>query len=195
MKTYSIGRDLECDIVINDNTDVISRRHAILNVSSSGKMTILDQSSNGTYVNGIRISSNVPVPVTRKDSVSFAHVAKLDWNLIPRFNTWIKYLLIVLAAAAIIVASYFAYTYCTKETPPPPPIDDTSSTQDTTKTIPVTEEVKKDTVETDEPRDEKVVEPDKEKPKKKDKDTSEKKPKEEKGTEKDTTGVAKRDIG
>ena len=80
MKIYSIGRDINCNIVIDDNTDVISRRHATLNVSSSGKMTIVDQSHNGTYVNGIRIASNVPVPVTRKDNVSFAHVARLDWN-------------------------------------------------------------------------------------------------------------------
>ena len=62
MKVYSIGRDLGCDIIIDDNTDVISRRHATLSVESSGKMTIMDLSHNGTYVNGIRINSNVPVP-------------------------------------------------------------------------------------------------------------------------------------
>ena len=28
MKTYSIGRDLGCDVVVNDTTDVVSRRHA-----------------------------------------------------------------------------------------------------------------------------------------------------------------------
>ena len=54
MKTYSIGRDLGCDIVINDTTDVVSRRHAVLTVASSGKMTLTDLSSNGTYINGIR---------------------------------------------------------------------------------------------------------------------------------------------
>ena len=84
MKIYSIGRDTTCNIVIDDNTDVISRRHAVLSVAPSGKMTIMDQSHNGTYVNGIRIASNVPVPVTRKDNVSFAHIARLDWNLVPR---------------------------------------------------------------------------------------------------------------
>lgn len=83
MKVYSIGREIGCDIIINDNSDVISRRHATLNVTPSGKMTIVDLSHNGTYVNGIRIAQNVPVPVTRKDNVSFAHVARLDWNLIP----------------------------------------------------------------------------------------------------------------
>ncbi|MCM1074092.1 MAG: FHA domain-containing protein [Ruminococcus sp.] len=107
MKTYSIGRDLNCDIVINDSTDVISRRHALLNVTPSGKMTIIDQSSNGTYVNGIRISQNVPVPVTRKDIVSLAHVAKLDWNQIPKSNQWIKYVIGAVITVAVILGVIF----------------------------------------------------------------------------------------
>ncbi len=107
MKTYSIGRDLNCDIIINDSTDVISRRHALLNVTPSGKMTIIDQSSNGTYVNGIRISQNVPVPVTRKDIVSLAHVAKLDWDQIPRSNQWIRYVIGAIAAIAVVLGIIF----------------------------------------------------------------------------------------
>ncbi len=107
MKTYSIGRDLNCDIVINDSTDVISRRHALLNVTPSGKMTIIDQSSNGTYVNGIRITQNVPVPVTRKDIVSLAHVAKLDWNQVPKSNQWVKYAIIGGIAIVIILGVIF----------------------------------------------------------------------------------------
>lgn len=107
MKTYSIGRDLNCDIVINDSTDVISRRHALLNVTTSGKMTIIDQSSNGTYVNGIRISQNVPVPVTRKDIVSLAHVAKLDWNQVPRSNQWLKYAIGAIIAIIVILGILF----------------------------------------------------------------------------------------
>lgn len=104
MKSYSIGRDNACDIVLNDHTDVISRRHAVLTVSSSGKMTITDQSTNGTYINGQKISSNVPVPVTRKDSVSFAHVSALDWNMIPKSSQWLTYLLVGLGVAAIVAA-------------------------------------------------------------------------------------------
>lgn len=107
MKTYSIGRDLNCDIVINDSTDVISRRHALLNVTPSGKMTIIDQSSNGTYVNGIRITQNVPVPVTRKDIVSLAHVAKLDWNQIPKSNQWVKYAIISGVAVIVVLGIIF----------------------------------------------------------------------------------------
>lgn len=112
MKVYSIGREHGCDIFINDNTDVISRRHAVLNVSPSGKMTIVDQSHNGTYVNGIRISPNVPVPVTRKDNISFAHVARLDWNMVPKGNSSIlKY--VVVGVVALIVVIGGVVGYCT----------------------------------------------------------------------------------
>jgi len=109
MKVYSIGRDVNCNIVINDNTDVISRRHAILNVSSSGKMTIVDQSQNGTYVNGIRIQPNVPVPVTRKDNVSFAHVARLDWSLVPNTYGYLRYAAFGLLGLLVVVGAIFGF--------------------------------------------------------------------------------------
>lgn len=119
MKSYSIGRDLGCDIVMNDHSDVVSRRHAVLTVSSSGKMTITDQSSNGTYVNGIRISPNVPVPVTRKDSVSFAHVATLDWNMIPKSRIWVTYLIVALVVAAVAALCVLLLTRGEKPDPIP----------------------------------------------------------------------------
>lgn len=116
MKVYSIGREAGCDIVINDRTDVISRRHAVLNVTSTGKMTIVDSSSNGTYVNGIRITPNVPVPVTRKDNISFAHVARLDWNLVPRPQS--LYILWSIVAVIVLVAlcggGWWGYQQITK---------------------------------------------------------------------------------
>ena len=111
MKVYSIGRETGCDILINDNTDVISRRHAVLNVSPTGKMTIVDQSQNGTYVNGIRISRNVPVPVTRKDNISFAHVARLDWGQVPsQHSAFVRYATIGGVAVAILVGVVFGLT-------------------------------------------------------------------------------------
>ncbi|MCD8386885.1 MAG: FHA domain-containing protein [Bacteroidales bacterium] len=84
MKTYSIGRDPSNNIILSDPQQVTSRRHATLTVADNGKMTIVDQSTNGTYINGIRMSPNAPVPVTRDDKVSFAHVANLDWNMVPK---------------------------------------------------------------------------------------------------------------
>lgn len=107
MKAYSIGRDQSCDIVINDNTDVISRRHAILNVSNWGKYTIVDNSTNGTYVNGIRISPNVPVPVTRKDIISFAHVSQFDWGRVPKSNKGLRTLILSLVALLVVACLTF----------------------------------------------------------------------------------------
>ncbi|MCC8113259.1 MAG: FHA domain-containing protein [Bacteroidales bacterium] len=121
MKVYSIGREGGCDIVIHDNTDVISRRHAVLNVMPSGKMTITDQSQNGTYVNGIRITPNVPVPVTRKDNISLAHVAKLDWNMVPKTTTPLQYAIFALIAIGVLVAAIFIYNAYTKPEPEPTP--------------------------------------------------------------------------
>lgn len=111
MKVYSIGRDTECDIVINDSSDVISRRHAVISVANNGKLTITDTSFNGTYVNGIRISPNVPVPVTRKDSVTFAHVAKLDWKLIPK-PVLMRWLLPGGVAVGIVVVASVVCAIC-----------------------------------------------------------------------------------
>lgn len=150
MKVYSIGRESGCDIVINDNTDVISRRHAVLNVSPSGKMTIVDQSHNGTYVNGIRISPNVPVPVTRKDNISFAHVARLDWSLVPKSNAIQKYIVIVVVAIIVVAGTVFGFKslYNGNNTPP--------STAETTAIV---DSVKKDsTVKKDSIKEEKKAE-------------------------------------
>lgn len=80
---YYIGRDESCDIILQDDSNVISRTHAILRVGKGGKYTISDQSMNGTYVNGIRISSGVEVPISRTDIISFAHLVEFDWSLIP----------------------------------------------------------------------------------------------------------------
>ncbi len=113
MKVYSIGRELGCDIVINDNTDVISRRHAVLNVMPTGKMTIVDQSHNGTYVNGIRIAPNVPVPVTRKDTVSFAHIARLDWNLVPNpMASLMKWAAAAVVALLVVLGCLWGVSDC-----------------------------------------------------------------------------------
>ena len=107
-KIYTIGRDEGCDIVIPDSTDVISRLHATIRVESNDKIFLIDQSRNGTYVNGMKMSSNVEIPVSRKDVVSFAHIYNLDWSLVPKHkgNT-IKTIFIILAI--LIVMTGIAY--------------------------------------------------------------------------------------
>lgn len=102
MKTISIGRDESCDIVITDRTNVVSRRHAVITIDNSGKMTITDYSSNGTYVNGIKMSENVAVPITRKDNISFAHVFELDWNMVPNVRS--RNIKIILGSAIAVIA-------------------------------------------------------------------------------------------
>lgn len=119
--TYTIGRDPQADIVINDGSDVVSRLHAILRFNGR-KMTIEDRSKNGTYINGIRISSGVQVPVTRKDRITFSHVADLDWNSVPRpasSNLFI-WLAVAVCVIALITLGYI-YRGCIFPVPDPEP--------------------------------------------------------------------------
>ena len=82
-RIYTIGRDPQCDIIVQDVRGIVSRVHAVLKVEPNGKMYIKDQSMNGTYINGMRVTANVEIPVSRKDVISFANVMDLDWTVIP----------------------------------------------------------------------------------------------------------------
>lgn len=109
MKSYSIGREETCNIRLYDTSNMVSRRHATLNVNGN-KMTITDHSSNGTYINGIRITSGTPVPVTRKDVVSFAQTCELDWKQIPNpaKKIWISVVLALLViGSGLAIAFYY----------------------------------------------------------------------------------------
>lgn len=109
-KVYTIGRDTSCDIIIPDSTDVVSRVHASLKVKGNGKYILIDQSRNGTYVNGIKMSANEEIPVTRKDVVSFAHVRDLDWNQIPKDkDSKMIWILISIAVVLVSCICYFIF--------------------------------------------------------------------------------------
>lgn len=114
--TYTIGRDEGCDIVITDSTDVVSRLHATIRVESRDKIFLIDQSRNGTYVNGMKMSSNVEIPVSRDDVVSFAHVYNLDWSLVPMpKNNTLKIILILFVFIALTAGlTYAAILYFDK---------------------------------------------------------------------------------
>ena len=110
-KVYTIGRDPQSDIVINDNTDVVSRLHATIRIEGS-KMFLIDQSQNGTYVNGMRMSANEEIPVSREDTISFANVAELDWTLLPDpKKAQMRTIGIVVAALITIAAIVFGVLY------------------------------------------------------------------------------------
>lgn len=82
MKTYRIGNGPDCDISTGENIYTDSM-HAVLFVDDDGTMHIVDVSTNGTFVNGIRIERGAEVLVSRKDNVSFAQVYDLPWGSIP----------------------------------------------------------------------------------------------------------------
>lgn len=111
-KVYTIGRDETCDIIIRDNSDVVSRVHATLKCNGKGKYVLVDQSRNGTYVNGIRMSTNVEIPVTRKDIVSFAHVQDLNWEQIPKEKKGKKtFFILIMSFVAITAIAYGVIRY------------------------------------------------------------------------------------
>lgn len=101
MKVITIGRDPECNIVLDDN--LISRRHAVLRLHSTGKIEIIDYSSNGTFINGTRIVSNTPLKIHRKDAVSFAHAKTLDWSQIPDPSRKPRMIIIIVFIASVLV--------------------------------------------------------------------------------------------
>lgn len=146
-KVYTIGRDPQSDIVINDNTDIVSRLHATIRIEGS-KMFLIDQSQNGTYVNGMRMSANEEIPVSREDTISFANVAELDWTLLPDpKKAQMRTIGIVVAALIAIAAIVFGVLYfmddkgkTTKEEP------NTTTTTDSTT---VSNDEEENTVESD----------------------------------------------
>lgn len=133
-KIYTIGREEGCDIVIPDNSDVISRLHATIRIESEDKIFITDQSRNGTYVNGMKISSNVEVPVSRKDVISFAHIVDFDWTLIPKQRSkYFKWAIIIMPF--IVIGGFVAFNLLTPEKPkntPTPVIENRSEVNNDT---------------------------------------------------------------
>lgn len=122
-KVYTIGRDTSCDIVIPDSTDVVSRVHASLKAKGNGKFVLIDQSRNGTYVNGIKMSTNEEIPVTRKDVISFAHVIDLDWNQIPKDrDSKMGWILSAIAVVVTVCICYFIFN--PKNEPVQPIVED-----------------------------------------------------------------------
>jgi pSer/pThr/pTyr-binding forkhead associated (FHA) protein len=81
-KQYRIGVSKDNDIVLSDLNQKISRYHAILKIDNKSNIFIRDTSTNGTFVNGVRISSNVDFPVTKKDTIVFAKTQSLNWSII-----------------------------------------------------------------------------------------------------------------
>jgi len=92
MKTYKIGRNPDNDIVIQDDTLIVSRYHATLNVNSTGSITIIDNSTNGTFINGTKVQKGVETYLRKGDEVRFGKSCRLDWSKIdvPTSNSFTR---------------------------------------------------------------------------------------------------------
>lgn len=111
---YTIGKNLDNKIVFNH--DDVSRKHAVLYKDSIGNVIIEDLSStNGTYVNGARVTSQVLHP---GDKVSITRNYPLAWETIfaqpipgKTNKSSKKTLLIAIAAivAVFAIGGIFAY--------------------------------------------------------------------------------------
>ncbi len=82
MKRITVGRSNDCDIVIIDETDNVSRHHLVITFNFFGKMKVSDTSSNGTMINGTRMLKGASIPVTTKDKIRLGRSIDLDWNLV-----------------------------------------------------------------------------------------------------------------
>ncbi|MCY7352666.1 MAG: FHA domain-containing protein, partial [Cytophagaceae bacterium] len=115
--SFSIGRNADNTIPIPH--DQVSRYHAVLRINEQGKIHLQDQSHNGTFVNGVRISPYTQYPIKRGDAVSFANVASLDWNLIPQpssfslpgfdFSRFDRRIYYGVAALALLLLAWVAF--------------------------------------------------------------------------------------
>lgn len=81
MRLYTIGRSAQSQIVLN--SEFASSHHAELLLLDNGDMLLTDKgSSNGTFINGVKLVPGKEVQVTRQDTITFAN-EKLNWNLVP----------------------------------------------------------------------------------------------------------------
>lgn len=113
MKRIIIGRGDDCDIVIPDPQDNVSRHHAVVSVSYWGRMTLSDTSTNGTFINETRMLKGASVPVKRSDKIRFGSSWQFDWNTLSdpyakvrKIHAALVVLIIVLALA---VGGWYIY--------------------------------------------------------------------------------------
>lgn len=84
MKLLVVGSSPQSNIYLN--SQFVSGYHAELVILDNGDVMLTDRgSTNGTFINGSRISPNVDVMLKRGDNVKFADM-DLDWNRVPELR-------------------------------------------------------------------------------------------------------------
>ncbi len=104
MKRIIIGRGNDCDIVIPDELDNVSRHHAVISIDFFGRMTLSDTSSNGTLINGTRMLKGASIPVSRDDKIQLGGAWIFDWNLVEDPYQKTRQICYVVAAAFVLFA-------------------------------------------------------------------------------------------
>lgn len=75
----TVGRSESCSLVVLDPPKKVSRHHLDV-INEHGKFFVIDQSTNGTYINGSRIRSRERVLIQRTDHIRLADSFVLDIN-------------------------------------------------------------------------------------------------------------------
>lgn len=104
MKRITVGRSNDCDIVVIDETDNVSRHHLVITFTFFGKMKVSDTSSNGTSINGTRMLKGTSIPVTKDDTIRLGRNIDLDWSLVKDPYRSIRITTIILFSVMIVAA-------------------------------------------------------------------------------------------
>ena len=108
-KQITIGKSSDNEIQVH--SDNISRYHAVMKITKSGKYYIFDQSMNGTTVNGTKIPKFTDYEIKRGSKIYFANSEQLDWKQVPRAGIHPIYYLSPLLLVLIVAVSYFGYKH------------------------------------------------------------------------------------
>ncbi|GAB4202775.1 MAG: hypothetical protein OHK0022_26310 [Roseiflexaceae bacterium] len=77
---YSVGRQDTCDIIVFDPSQRVSRIHAIiLCVEDNQTCYITDESTHGTWVDGVRVPRGIPTPLKHSAIIGLAHESRADF--------------------------------------------------------------------------------------------------------------------
>lgn len=104
MKRIVLGRGNDCDIVIPDEHDNVSRHHAVISIDFFGRMTLSDTSSNGTFINGTRMLKGASIPVSRDDQIQLGGAWIFDWNLVDDPYRRLRYVCMAISALVLLLA-------------------------------------------------------------------------------------------
>lgn len=113
MKRITVGRGVDCDIIIADETDNVSRHHLVITFDLFGRMKISDTSSNGTFINDTRMLKGASIPVTTKDKIRLGKSWEFDWSQVKdpyrATRIWLVVMIVLAIVAAAGVLAYTAY--------------------------------------------------------------------------------------